>query len=163
MTWWWDIMAGWWRALRTWHGDGKFRDHCMEMASWNDKPATWTSLRWRASLATKGADRGTMCPRYKRSRGRSRLLSSLRTCLAPGTWHLILGTCRLLAASTPILWSPLFLSHHPPAALTLFLIASCAHPCPAQVVAIVCKAGKTNRSTLVVDLSHLVPPSRLPC
>ena len=33
-----------------------------------------------------------------------------------------------------------------------------AHPCPAQVVPIVCKAGKTNRSTLVVDLSHLVPP-----
>ena len=87
----------------------------------------------------------------------------------PGTWHLAPDLRHLPPLSSfnsdpliPSCLPPLFLSHHPPAALTLFLIASCAHPCPAQVVAIVCKAGKTNRSTLVVDLSHLVPPPAFP-
>ena len=82
----------------------------------------------------------------------------------PGTWHLAPDLRHLPPLSSfnsdPLIPS---LSLSPPASCPHPLPNRLsAHPCPAQVVAIVCKAGKTNRSTLVVDLSHLVPPSRPP-
>ena len=128
----------------------------VEMTSQRLEPRSDGGHRWRPKALTEAR-----CARDTRDLG-----EDLDFCQASApAWHLAPDLRHLPPLSSfnsdPLIPS---LSLSPPASCPHPLPNRLsAHPCPAQVVPIVCKAGKTNRSTLVVDLSHLVPPSRLPC